>query len=175
MQLTGFHHLTAVTADAPGNHRFYTGTLGLRLVKKTVNQDDVSAYHLFYGDGSPRPAPTSPSSTGRSAASAAAPSDQPHRPPRRRRGDASTGGQERLTDAGRDARRASRERAGRAVARLRGPRGPAPCAGRRRRRGRGSSRGTKSPVPAEHQIRGLGPITLTVPRLAPHRHRADSR
>ena len=51
MQLTGLHHLTAVTADAPGNHRFYTRTLGMRLVKKTVNQDDVSAYHLFYADG----------------------------------------------------------------------------------------------------------------------------
>ncbi len=51
MQLTGFHHLTAITADAPGNHRFYTEVLGLRLVKKTVNQDDVSAYHLFYADG----------------------------------------------------------------------------------------------------------------------------
>jgi glyoxalase family protein len=51
MQLAGFHHLTAVTADAPRNHAFYTGTLGLRLVKKTVNQDDVSAYHLFYADG----------------------------------------------------------------------------------------------------------------------------
>src|SRR5215204_6158297 len=51
MQLTGIHHLTAVTADAPGNHRFYTEALGLRLVKKTVNQDDVSAYHLFYADG----------------------------------------------------------------------------------------------------------------------------
>jgi glyoxalase family protein len=51
MQLTGFHHLTAVTADAPRNHAFYTKVLGLRLVKKTVNQDDVSAYHLFYADG----------------------------------------------------------------------------------------------------------------------------
>ncbi len=51
MQLKGIHHLTAVTADAPGNHQFYTQTLGLRLVKKTVNQDDTSAYHLFYADG----------------------------------------------------------------------------------------------------------------------------
>ncbi|HWL75852.1 MAG TPA: VOC family protein, partial [Burkholderiaceae bacterium] len=51
MQLLGIHHLTAVSADAPGNKRFYTQTLGLRLVKKTVNQDDVSAYHLFYADG----------------------------------------------------------------------------------------------------------------------------
>jgi glyoxalase family protein len=55
MQLTGFHHLTAVTADASANFKFYTQTLGLRLVKKTVNQDDVSAYHLFYGDGQATP------------------------------------------------------------------------------------------------------------------------
>jgi glyoxalase family protein len=55
MQLKGFHHLTAVTADAPRNHSFYTKTLGLRFVKKTVNQDDVSAYHLFYADGEGSP------------------------------------------------------------------------------------------------------------------------
>src|SRR5947208_7654959 len=55
MQLTGFHHLTAVTADAPGNRAFYTDTLGMRLVKKTVNQDDTSAYHLFYADGQGSP------------------------------------------------------------------------------------------------------------------------
>ncbi len=51
MQLHGFHHLTAVSANAPKNHQFYTEVLGLRLVKKTVNQDDTSAYHLFYADG----------------------------------------------------------------------------------------------------------------------------
>jgi glyoxalase family protein len=51
MKLNGFHHLTAVTADAPRNHKFYTQSLGLRMVKKTVNQDDTSAYHLFYADG----------------------------------------------------------------------------------------------------------------------------
>ena len=49
--LSGLHHLTAVSADAPGNYRFYTQLLGMRLVKKTVNQDDTTAYHLFYGDG----------------------------------------------------------------------------------------------------------------------------
>src|SRR5215218_5614075 len=55
MELGGLHHVTAVTGNAPRNLDFYTNTLGLRLVKKTVNQDDVSAYHLFYGDevGSP--------------------------------------------------------------------------------------------------------------------------
>lgn len=55
MQLTGIHHLTAVTADVQLNFRFYTEVLGLRLVKKTVNQDDVSAYHLFYADGKGSP------------------------------------------------------------------------------------------------------------------------
>ena len=51
MHLGGIHHLTAVTARAADNYAFYTRTLGLRLVKKTVNQDDVSAYHLFFADG----------------------------------------------------------------------------------------------------------------------------
>ena len=55
LKLSGFHHLTAITADAPGNLAFYTKVLGLRLVKKTVNQDDTSAYHLFYGDGAATP------------------------------------------------------------------------------------------------------------------------
>lgn len=55
MKRTGLHHVTAVTADARGNHAFYTGQLGMRLVKKTVNQDDVSAYHLFYADAEARP------------------------------------------------------------------------------------------------------------------------
>ena len=55
MELGGLHHLTAVTTEAGQNVVFYTRVLGMRLVKKTVNQDDVSAYHLFYADslGSP--------------------------------------------------------------------------------------------------------------------------
>lgn len=53
--LQGLHHVTAVTTDARKNLDFYTRVLGMRLVKTTVNQDDVSAYHLFYADaeGSP--------------------------------------------------------------------------------------------------------------------------
>lgn len=50
MQLHGIHHVTAVTANVSENVRFYTEILGLRLVKKTVNQDDTSAYHMFYAD-----------------------------------------------------------------------------------------------------------------------------
>jgi glyoxalase family protein len=50
MRLDGIHHITAITGDAPGNVEFYSGTLGLRLVKKSVNQDDPTVYHLFYAD-----------------------------------------------------------------------------------------------------------------------------
>jgi len=50
MRLEGIHHVTAITGDAPGNVEFYAGVLGLRLVKKTVNQDDPTVYHLFYAD-----------------------------------------------------------------------------------------------------------------------------
>jgi glyoxalase family protein len=50
VKLEGVHHVTAITGNAPGNVEFYAGTLGLRLVKKTVNQDDPTVYHLFYAD-----------------------------------------------------------------------------------------------------------------------------
>ncbi len=50
LSLHGLHHVTAVTGNAVANVDFYTRVLGMRLVKKTVNQDDVSAYHLFYAD-----------------------------------------------------------------------------------------------------------------------------
>jgi glyoxalase family protein len=50
VRLEGIHHVTCITADAPGNVEFYAGLLGLRLVKKSVNQDDPTVYHLFYAD-----------------------------------------------------------------------------------------------------------------------------
>src|SRR5919205_1595450 len=55
MKLEGIHHITAITGDAPRNVDFYVRVLGLRMVKKTVNQDDPTVYHLFYADeqGSP--------------------------------------------------------------------------------------------------------------------------
>jgi glyoxalase family protein len=55
MRFEGIHHVTCITGDAPGNVDFYTRVLGLRMVKKTVNQDDPTVYHLFYSDeaGSP--------------------------------------------------------------------------------------------------------------------------
>ena len=50
MKLEGIHHITAITADAQRNVDFYAGVLGLRLVKKTVNQDNPTVYHLFFAD-----------------------------------------------------------------------------------------------------------------------------
>src|SRR3954447_3913839 len=55
MNLDGIHHITAITGDAPGNVDFYARVLGLRMTAKTVNQDDPSVYHLFYGDEEAQP------------------------------------------------------------------------------------------------------------------------
>src|SRR5215213_5292343 len=55
MQLQGIHHISAITGDAQKNLDFYTRVLGLRLVAKTVNQDDPTVYHLFYADEQGRP------------------------------------------------------------------------------------------------------------------------
>jgi len=55
MNLDGLHHITAITGDAPRNVDFYTRVLGLRMTAKTVNQDDPSVYHLFYGDENAQP------------------------------------------------------------------------------------------------------------------------
>src|SRR4029453_15389703 len=55
MRLEGIHHITAITGDAQRNLDFYTRVLGLRMVAKTVNQDDPCVYHLFYADEQGRP------------------------------------------------------------------------------------------------------------------------
>lgn len=163
MQLTGIHHLTAITADAPGNLRFYTETLGMRLVKKTVNQDDTSAYHLFYADGLATPGtdltffdwPVEPERRGRHSISrtslrvAGIPSLEWWR--------------ERLAEANVQYGDII-ELDGRASLDFEDPEG------QRLRLVNDGGRGTahpwrRSPVPVEHQIRGLGPITISVPRL----------
>ena len=165
MQLAGIHHLTAVTADASRNHAFYTRTLGMRLVKKSVNQDDVSAYHLFYADGKATPG------------SDLTFFDWPV--PRERRGTHSivrtglrVGSESSLAwwaarfamegvvhqpIADRDGRRTLdfEDFEGQRLSLVleENPREPA-------------NPWSKSPVPAGHQIRGLGPITLSVPEIA---------
>ena len=164
MQLTGIHHLTAISAKPRDNLAFYTGLLGMRLVKKTVNQDDVSAYHLFYADGLASPGsdltffdfPLDPERRGANAIS---------RTGLRVAGEKSLGyWRDRLAKAG--------GRAGELVevdGRL-----TLPFEDGEGQRlvlvddgGVGAaSAWERSPVPAEHQIRGLGPIVLTVQNLA---------
>ncbi len=163
MDLTGIHHLTAITADAPGNNRFYTQTLGLRRVKKTVNQDDTSAYHLFFADGAG------------SAGSDITFFDWPVGPERRGTRSISRTGLRvdaasldywaaRLRDQGLTIG-AITETDGRASLDFEDPEG-------QRLRLTADQPGAthpweRSPVPAEHQIRGLGPITISMPDLAP--------
>jgi glyoxalase family protein len=55
MPVLGLHHITLVSSDAQRTTDFYTGILGLRLVKKTVNFDDPGSYHLYFGDEIGRP------------------------------------------------------------------------------------------------------------------------
>ena len=163
LQLAGIHHLTAITANAPANRKFYTETLGMRLVKKTVNQDDTSAYHLFYADGQATPGsdltffdwPTGRERRGTQQ-------HRPHRPQGFRRSEPG------LVE-GSPGRRRRRSRpiaevGGRWSLDFEDPEG-------QRFRlvddgGKGEAHPwDRSPVAAEHQIRGLGPITISVPDI----------
>ena len=164
MHLTGIHHLTAISAKPRENLAFYTGLLGMRLVKKTVNQDDVSAYHLFYADGKANPGtdltffdfPAAPERRGTNSIS---------RTGLRVAGEKSLGyWRDRLKQAGGhtgdikevDGRLTLPFEDGegqRLVLVDDGGAGPA-------------SPWERSAVPAEHQIRGLGPIVLSVHDLA---------
>jgi len=165
MQLTGIHHLTAISANAPGNKRFYTDTLGMRMVKKTVNQDDTSAYHLFYADALANPgtditffdwpAPAERRGTHSIARTAL------------RVSGADTFGwwKDRLAKAGVTTGEIV-ERDGRVTLDFEDPEG------QRLSLVDDGAKGAafpwdKSPVPAAHQVRGLGPITLSVPNLTP--------
>src|SRR5215213_5437662 len=164
MQLTGIHHLTAISAKPHDNLAFYVGLLGMRLVKKTVNQDDVSAYHLFYADGNANPGtdltffdfPAAPERRGSNSIS---------RTGLRVGGEKSLAyWRDRLTKAGGHTGEIT-EVDGRLTLPFEDGEGQRLVLvddG-----GMGSaSPWENSPVPAEHQIRGLGPIVLTVQELA---------
>ncbi len=162
-QLKGIHHLTAVTADAPRNVAFYTRGLGLRLVKKTVNQDDTSAYHLFYADalGSPGtditffdwPAPSEVRGTSAIVQTAFRIAGE----------DSLRWWDEYLSELG-VPHGDIEERDGRLTIDFDDFEGQRLCLvddG-----GVGDAHPwDKSPVPIEHQIRGLGPITISVPAI----------
>lgn len=165
MELLGIHHLTAVSAQIRANHHFYTRTMGMRLVKRSVNQDDVSAYHLFYADAKGTPGTDLTFF------------DWPV--PRERRGtrsitrtflrvaghEALAWWAERLREQG-VAAGAIAERDGRLTLDFEDPEGQRLALvddG-----GAGEAHPwERSPVPAAFQIRGLGPIMLSVPDLAP--------
>jgi glyoxalase family protein len=165
MELKGIHHVTAVSADVRENHRFYTGVMGMRLVKRSVNQDDVSAYHLFYADavGSP--------GTDLTFFDWAL--------PRERRGTHSIARTSmrvngrasleywsgRLAEAGVVAGEIG-ERDGRLVLDFEDPEGQRLTLLDDGGVGDEPRPWDRSPVPAEHQIRGLGPVLLSVPALA---------
>ena len=164
MQLTGIHHLTAISARPRENLAFYTGVLGMRLVKKTVNQDDVSAYHLFYADGKARPGTDLTFF------------DFPAPPERRGTNSISRTG---LRVAGRKSLEYWQDRlrrAGGAAGNITEVDGrlTLPFEDGEGQRlmlvddgGAGASAPwEKSAVPAEHQIRGLGPIVLDVADIA---------
>jgi glyoxalase family protein len=165
MQLTGIHHLTAISAKPRDNLAFYTGLLGMRLVKKTVNQDDVSAYHLFYADGKANPGtdltffdfPSPPERRGANSIS---------RTGLRVAGEKTLGyWRDRLKQAGGHTGDVT-EVDGRLTLPFED------SEGQRLVLVDDGGAGTASPweksaVPAEHQIRGLGPIVLNVNDLAP--------
>ncbi len=164
MQLNGYHHLTAITADAPANHKFYTQSLGLRLVKKTVNQDDPGSYHLFYADGMGSPG-TDITFFDWPAA------------PERRGGNSICRTGFRIDKKSMDywSQRFStlgikhekmHESCGRPTLDFEDSEGQRLALVIDE--GAGETHVWKeSPVPEEHQIRGLGPITISVPDLAP--------
>lgn len=168
MELKGIHHLTAVSARIKDNHAFYTKTLGMRLVKRSVNQDDVSAWHLFYADAEGSPGtdltffdwPVLPETRGtrsisRTALRIAGPG-------------AFDFWSRTLADRGVKAGPVV-ERDGRLTLDFEDPEG------QRLQLVEGASAEVKpwpkSSVPAEYQIQGLGPIHLSVPDLKPtHRY-----
>jgi glyoxalase family protein len=165
MQLTGIHHVTAVTANVSENYRFYTQVLGMRLVKRSVNQDDVSAYHLFYADalGSP--------GTDLTFFDWAM--------PRERRGNHSVSrtslrvnGHESLAwwqnhlQANGVAVGAPVERDGRLTLDFEDPEGQRLSLVDDGGTSESGATWDRSPVPAENQVRGLGPVTMSVASLA---------
>ena len=164
LTLKGLHHLTAVTARARENHRFYTRVMGMRLVKRTVNQDDVSAYHLFYADevGSP--------GTDLTFFDWPAPREQRGTRSVIRTGLRVSGEQslrwwaERLAAEGVEVEEVG-ERDGRLVLDFEDPEGQRLTLADDGGEGDDPRPWAESPVPAERQIRGLGPVTMSVPSL----------
>ncbi|PLR82404.1 ring-cleaving dioxygenase [Bacillus sp. V33-4] len=165
--LKGQHHVSAITANAKRNYEFYTKTLGLRLVKKTVNQDDTSVYHLFYADERGNPGTdltffeipnagnTYHGTNSISATSLRVPTD-----------DSLTYWKNRFAELGVDHDEISNA-TGRATLAFRDFEGQRLIlvSDQNNKGVAGGHPWDKSPVPAEHAVRGLGPVLLTVGQL----------
>ncbi|MGY4691290.1 ring-cleaving dioxygenase [Salibacterium sp. K-3] len=172
MHLKGIHHLSAITADAKSNLDFYTNVLGMRLVKKTVNQDDTSVYHLFYGDERGNPgteltffeipmaAPNKPGASSISATSLRVPDDEALHFWKRRLEEKGVSHEE-IKDRGGRNTIAFHDFEGQRLIFVSDEHND------------GVSGGTpweRAPIPQEHGITGLGPIKLTVRRAEPTTH-----
>lgn len=166
MQLTGIHHLTAISATIKNNHRFYTQVLGMRLVKRTVNQDDVSAYHLFYADGKGSPGtdltffdwPAAPERRGSRSITRTSLRVDGH--------DTLAWWAKRLAEFGVKQGRFA-ESDGRLTLPFEDPEGQRLALVDDGGKGDPPAAWDRSPVPVEHQVRGLGPIVMSVPTLYP--------
>jgi glyoxalase family protein len=165
MQLTGIHHLTAISSRIRENRAFYTQVLGMRLVKRSVNQDDVTAYHLFYADavGSPGTDMTFfdwPIATEqRGTHSITRTHFRVHG------ADTMRYWQERLKQHGVQAA-VPEERDGRLTLDFEDPEGQRLALIEDGGAGDAPTPWDRSPVPPEHQIRGLGPILMSVPEIS---------
>jgi glyoxalase family protein len=164
LHLTGIHHLTAITADVRENYRFYTDIMGMRLVKRSVNQDDVSAYHLFYADAVGTPG------TDLTFFDWNIPGEKRGTHSITRTSLRVTGGptleywRERLKENGVSVSDTI-ERDGRQVVDFEDPEGQRLSLVDDGGTGDEPTPWDRSPIPAEYQIRGLGPIFISVPRL----------
>jgi glyoxalase family protein len=164
MELKGIHHLTAISARISENYRFYTGVIGMRLVKRSVNQDDVTAYHLFYADAVGTPGtdltffdwPVPPERRGTHSIT------RTHL--RVRGADALEWWARRLREHGVRTGGVI-ERDGRATLDFEDPEGQRLALVDDAGLGEEPKAWRDSPVPAEYQVRGLGPIVMSVPSI----------
>lgn len=166
MQLTGIHHLTAVSADIRGNYRFYTQTMGMRLVKRSVNQDDVSAYHLFYADAIGTPGTDLTFFDWKMAPERRGSRSLIRTHLRVQGRDALEWWAERLT-ASNVRNRGLGESDGRLTLDFEDPEGQRLALIDDGGQGDPHRAWEKSPVPVDRQVRGLGPIVMSVPTLRP--------
>lgn len=166
MELTGIHHLTAISARIRENRRFYTQTLGMRLVKRSVNQDDPGAYHLFYADAQGSPGtdltffdwPVSRERRGTRSITLTCLRVKGY--------EALTWWAHRLDEHGVEHGEIL-ERDGRLTFAFEDPEGQRLAFVDDDGKGDPPTAWSRSPVPPEWQIRGLGPIVISVPTLNP--------